>query len=408
MLVDVRRLAALELGVERQHVEPRFERVTERLERVPPSRNSSQERSTSVAITSTTRSGQRSASACVSCGSNACTGAQALNQAASASPVGTRSTVAQGRSCTSSISPAGSTCPRIHSSAAVRSTARTIAAVARVAIVGSYGVGLTVELDRFPAAGETVVGRTFRADHGGKGSNQAVGCARLGARVDFLTAIGDDTFGHEAIALWQAEGVRAEAILTQAATMTAPIFVEPSGQNRIVVVPGALAELSRAHVDMFAARIAAADVCVVQLEIPVDTALYALEIARNAGVRTILNPAPAPPEPIAPEVDYLTPNETETASVAGAHGTLVLTLGAEGARIGGDRVPAFPATAVDTTGAGDAFTAAFAVALAEGNTDLEAVRWGCAAGANMVERAGVIPGLPTRAQLEQRLAAVPA
>jgi ribokinase len=280
--------------------------------------------------------------------------------------------------------------------------------VARVAIVGSYGVGLTVELDRVPDAGETVIGRTFRRDHGGKGSNQAVGCARLGAHVDFLTAIGDDSFGHDAIALWQAEGVHAEAVVTSAATMCAPIFVEPSGENRIVVVPGALAELSRAHVDAFADRIAAADVCVVQLEIPVDTALYALEVARRAGVRTILNPAPAPVEPISPEVDYLTPNETEATSVRDARGVLVLTLGEQGAQLGEERVPAFPAASVDSTGAGDAFTAAFAVALAEGLSDLDAVRWGCAAGAHMVEHAGVIPGLPTRSELEQRLGPVPA
>ena len=280
--------------------------------------------------------------------------------------------------------------------------------MARVAIVGSYGVGLTVQLDRVPEAGETVVGRAFRTDHGGKGSNQAVGAARLGAEVDFLTAIGDDVFGHEAVALWQAAGVRAETVIAPAATMTAPILVEPSGQNRIVVVPGALAYLTRAHVDAFADRIAAADVCVVQLEIPVDTALYALEVARGAGVRTILNPAPAPLEPIAPTVDYLTPNETEAPAVAGAEGTIVLTLGEQGARLGETLVPAFPATPVDTTGAGDAFTAAFAVALAEGRSDLEAVRFGCAAGAHMVEHEGVVPGLPTRAELETRLQAVPA
>jgi ribokinase len=170
-----------------------------------------------------------------------------------------------------------------------------------------------------------------------------------------------------------------------------------------MVVPGALAQLTRAHVDAFAPRIDAADVCVVQLEIPVEIALYALELARRAGVRTILNPAPAPAEPIAPAVDYLTPNETEVDAVRGAQGTLVVTLGAEGAQIGDERVPAFPAAVVDTTGAGDAFTAAFAVALAEGLSDLEAVRWGCAAGAHMVEHPGVIPGLPTRAQLERRL-----
>jgi len=280
--------------------------------------------------------------------------------------------------------------------------------VARAAIVGSYGVGLTVELDRVPDAGETVIGRGFRRDHGGKGSNQAVGCARLGAEVDFLTAIGDDAFGLDAVALWQEEGVRAEAVIASAATMVAPIFVEPSGENRIVVVPGALEQLSRDHVDSFAERIAAADICVVQLEIPLDTALYALEVARRVGVRTILNPAPAPRQPITPVVDYLTPNETEAPSVSGARGTLVLTLGEQGAQLGDHLVPALVAAVVDTTGAGDAFTAAFAVALAEGLSDLDAVRWGCAAGAHMVEHPGVVPGLPTRAELEARLAAAPA
>jgi ribokinase len=281
-----------------------------------------------------------------------------------------------------------------------------MARVARVAVVGSYGVGLTVELDRIPEAGETVVGRSFRTDHGGKGSNQAVGAARLGAEVDFLTAIGDDAFGRAALELWQQEKVRVEAVLADAPTMTAPIFVEPSGENRIVIVPGALEQLSSAHVDGFADRIAVADVCVVQLEIPLETALHALAVARSEGVRTILNPAPAPREPIVCEVDYLTPNETEAPAVSGAGGTLVLTLGDQGARLGDRLVPAFPASVVDTTGAGDAFTAAFAVGLAEGLSDLDAVRWGCAAGAHMVEHPGVVPGLPTRAQLETKLESV--
>jgi ribokinase len=278
--------------------------------------------------------------------------------------------------------------------------------MAKVAVVGSYGVGLTVELERMPEAGETVIGRRFRMDAGGKGSNQAIGAARLGARVDFLTALGDDTFGHEAIELWQREGVHAEVVLTEAATMTAPILVEPNGENRTVVVPGALAELSAAHVDAFSDRIAAADVLVVQLEIPVWTALYALEVGRAAGVRTILNPAPAPSEPIAPVCDYVTPNETEAPAVAGARATVVCTLGDQGAEVHGERIPAFPADVVDTTGAGDAFTAAFAVALAEGRDEREAVRWGCAAGAHMVEHPGVVPGLPTRDELERRLASL--
>lgn len=279
--------------------------------------------------------------------------------------------------------------------------------MARVAVVGSYGVGLTVELDRVPAAGETVVGRSFRTDHGGKGSNQAIGAARLGAEVDFLTAVGDDAFGRAARELWRDEGVRAEAVTADAATMTAPILVEPSGENRIVIVPGALSCLTPGHVDLFGDRIAAADVCVVQLEIPVWTALYALQVAAAAGVQTILNPAPAPTEPIDVRCDYVTPNETEAPAVRGADATLVLTLGDEGAELRGERIPAFPATVVDTTGAGDAFTAAFAVALAEGVDERDAVRWGCAAGAHMVEHHGVVPGLPTRDQLERRLSSLP-
>jgi ribokinase len=276
--------------------------------------------------------------------------------------------------------------------------------VARVAVVGSYGVGLTFELTRAPEAGETVVGRGFRTDHGGKGSNQAIGAARLGADVALLSAVGEDAFGDEAFALWEEEGVDASAVLrVPQPTMCAAILVEAGGQNRIAIVPGALTQLAPAHVDAFAPRIAAADVLLVQLEIPVETALHALEVGRRAGVTTILNPAPAPVHPIAPEVDYLTPNAGEAPAVAGARGMTVLTLGDRGARLGDQLVPAFPAEPVDTTGAGDAFAAAFAVALAEGRPALEAVRRGCAAGAHMVEHPGVVPGLPTRTQLEDRL-----
>jgi ribokinase len=276
--------------------------------------------------------------------------------------------------------------------------------VPRVAVVGSYGVGLTFGAARAPERGETVIGTLFRTDDGGKGSNQAVGAARLGAEVTFLTAVGADSFGGRAHELWEREGVDASAVIrSEEPTMTAAILVEDGGHNRIVIVPGALSTLTPAHVEGFAPQIEAADALLVQLEIPVETALRALEVGTAAGVRTILNPAPAPPEPITPRADYIAPNETEADAVAGAAGTLVLTLGEEGARLGDELVPAFPARTVDTTGAGDAFCAAFAVALAEGASDVEAVRWGCAAGAHMVEHPGVIPGLPTRAQLEKRL-----
>jgi ribokinase len=276
--------------------------------------------------------------------------------------------------------------------------------MARIAVVGSYGVGLTFGMERAPERGETLIGTLFRTDDGGKGSNQAVGVARLGAEVSFLTAVGEDPFGDRAHELWADEGVDAGAVVRSSEpTMTAAILVEASGDNRIVIVPGALSTLTTAHVDDFAPQVAAADVLLVQLEIPLETALHALSVGRAAGVRTILNPAPAPAKQIRPDADYVTPNETEAPAVAG-DATVVTTLGERGARIGGELVPAFPARPVDTTGAGDAFCAAFAVALAEGLDDLDAVRWGCAAGAHMVEHPGVVPGLPTRAELEQRLA----
>ena len=274
----------------------------------------------------------------------------------------------------------------------------------RVAVVGSYGVGLTFGSARAPDRGETVIGTLFRTDDGGKGSNQAVGAARLGAEVSLLTAVGADTFGDRAYELWERESVDASAVIrSDEPTMTAAILVEASGDNRIVIVPGALSTLTPRHVEGFAPQIESADVLLVQLEIPVESAVRALEIGNAAGVRTVLNPAPAPSEPIAPRADYIVPNETEAGAVSDAAGTLVVTLGEEGARIGDELVPAFPVRAADTTGAGDAFCAAFAVALAEGAADVDAVRWGCAAGAHMVEHPGVIPGLATRAQLEERL-----
>jgi ribokinase len=279
-------------------------------------------------------------------------------------------------------------------------------------------------LDRVPERGETLVGDRFRVDAGGKGSNQAVGVARLGAASALLTAVGEDAFAAEARVLWADEGVDAGAVVTVpgAATMVGAIFVERDGENRIVVAMGALDALGAGHVHAFEQRIAAADVCLVGLEIPVAPAREALATARRRGVATVLNPAPAPREPVDDLLalaDWVTPNESEAAALAGGPGTpeqlaerlrtrgatgVVLTLGAEGALLvdaeGSRRVPALPVPrVVDSTGAGDAFNAAFAVALAEGRTPLEACRLGCAAGAFMVQAAGVIPGMPRRREL---------
>ena len=282
-------------------------------------------------------------------------------------------------------------------------------AMGRVVVAGSVNVDLVARTERHPQAGETVSATSLDTLPGGKGANQALAAARAGATTLMIGCVGDDVFGPDMRENLRREGVEAAGLRTQtgATTGTALVVVDRNGENRIVVVPGALEHLSPAHVDGFSHRIAAADVLVVQLEIPLWTALYALEVGTAAGVRTILNPAPAPAEPIAPICDYVTPNESEAAMVAGARATVVRTLGEDGAEIAGERIAPFPAQVVDTTGAGDAFTAAFAVALAEGRDVKEAARWGCAAGAHMVEHPGVVPGLPTRDELERRLASLP-
>ena len=302
----------------------------------------------------------------------------------------------------------------------------------RVAVVGGYGVALTFALARMPEAGETVIGQSFSAVPGGKGSNQAIGAARLGASVSLCTAIGDDSFAQEGRTLWLREGVGTGHVVTvpDSATMVGGVLVDSTGENRIAIVPGALARLTRAHVAAFEEQLAGADVCLVQLEIPLDAALEALRIARRAGTTTILDPAPAPAPGTTPDefyelADFLTPNASEAAALAGvADGTpeelaerlrsrgaerVVVTLGAGGALLatgsGTELVPAHPApTVVDSTGAGDAFNAALAVALAEGRAEREAVEWGCVAGACMVAVPGVIPGLPFRNVVTRELA----
>lgn len=282
-----------------------------------------------------------------------------------------------------------------------------------------------------PDAGETVTGGVLSQGHGGKGSNQAVGAARLGANVSLFTAVGDDDHGRAAREFWKAEGIDASAVVTTpAATMVGFILVDESGENRIAIAPGALAELALADAEQFREAISEAEILVVSLEIPVPVALRLLKIARDVGTTTILNPAPASrlPDKAWATIDYLTPNSTEAAillaepaletqdAAAAAErlaarftGTVVLTGGSAGAVVaeGGalTRVPAVPvANVVDTTGAGDAFTAAFAVAIAEGQDTVAAARFASAAGAHAVTVAEVIPSLATRPQLEALLA----
>ncbi|MDQ7991773.1 MAG: ribokinase [Propionicimonas sp.] len=303
----------------------------------------------------------------------------------------------------------------------------------RIAVVGSYGVGLTMRVARTPEPGETLTGGVFSSGHGGKGSNQAIAAARLGAEVALLTAVGPDPFGDRARELWRAEGVAADKVVTAAAsTMVGVIVVEPSGENRIVIAPGALDRLSPADVDAFEDEIAAADVLVTGFEIPVAVARRALQLARRHRVRTLLNPAPAPPEPLDAElwglVDVLTPNRTEAARLTGEpgldspracaaairhryRGITIVTLGGAGCLVdepgvGPRLVPPVPARqVVDTTGAGDAFAGALAVALARGDGLEAAVRFASAAGAHAVGIAEVIPSLPHPGDLAMLLEA---
>jgi ribokinase len=296
----------------------------------------------------------------------------------------------------------------------------------RIAVVGSYGVGMTMYMDRMPAQGETLVGRTFAQGPGGKGSNQAIAARRLGAEVTLCTIVGPDSLGDEARTLWTAEGVGSEGVQTGTeATMVGFILVEAGGSNRIVIAPGALNQLSAGHVRAVAADIQAADVVLVGLEIPIEPAAEALRLAREAGVVTVLNPAPATrlSPGVMATVDHLTPNRSEAAVLTGLDpastpdallvalralapsAVVALTLGEDGALVddGRGRV-AIPAVhverVVDTAGAGDAFSAAYAVAIAEGRTPVEASRFGVLAGAFAVTRSEVVPGLGTRAELD--------
>lgn len=297
--------------------------------------------------------------------------------------------------------------------------------MSRIAVIGSYGVGMTMNIPRLPEAGETMRGGPFAAGPGGKGSNQAIGACRLGVEVDVVTCVGPDAFGQEARELWRREGVGAQSIKTGTQpTMVGFILIEPGGENRIVIAPGALEELTPADIRERAALIARADLCLVSLEISLETAIEALRVAREVGTPTLLNPAPAVtlPDDAWSLIDYLTPNAGEARLLANLDataapnailarlrqrysGVLVLTQGKDGAILAGAEglfsfPPVRPRRVVDTTGAGDAFTAAFAVAIVEKMPLREAVRFAAAAGAFAVETAEVIPSLPRRDELE--------
>ena len=303
---------------------------------------------------------------------------------------------------------------------------------ARIAILGIFVVDATFRTTRLPRMGETVIGESVALSSGGKGSNQAVAAARLGAEVQFISRIGRDSFADMGLAAWAEAGVEPlVAHSDTAATGAAAVLVEAaSGENAIVVCTGAAREISEADVDAAADAIRSAAVFVTQFEQPLPAAARALAIAREAGVVTVLNPAPAADAPgdMLRLSDYVTPNEAEAEALTGLSvedeegarraaaalrergpGAAVITLGARGALYDGPEgaalVPAFDAgPVVETTGAGDAFNGAFATALAEGRDPVAAVRFGCAAAGISVTRPGTARSMPDRAEVEALLA----
>jgi ribokinase len=299
----------------------------------------------------------------------------------------------------------------------------------KIVVVGSANTDFVLGVPELPSKGETVLGDQFRVVRGGKGANQAVAAARLGTDVTFVARLGTDTFGDDALAAYRQEGICTDFIVRDPEIHSgiALIMVNPNGENMIGVGPGANSHLTAEDVQAASTAIQEADCVLLQLEIPLEAVQAAVEIAQRNHIRVILNPAPArrlPPE-ILRCIDYLTPNETEAAILAGEDPSgigpdslarlasilgvpnLVVTLGSRGAGIlqNGQTtlVPSFPITPVDTTASGDAFNGALAVALARGEDIAQAVRYANAAGAITATRPGAQPSLPTGRELDQFL-----
>ncbi len=297
-----------------------------------------------------------------------------------------------------------------------------------IVVLGVFVADTAYRAERQPKLGETILGNSFSLGPGGKGSNQAVAIGKLNAPVHILTRLGRDDFADMAINTWKAAGVTPQVIWTpESYTGAAYIFLEEAtGNNAIIVCPGAARLISPADIEANRKLIEGASIFITQLEQPIDSAETALGIAKRAGVTTILNTAPAAPLPdsIFALCDYMTPNETEVEDMTGVKvitlddaktaanalltrgvGTAVITLGERGALIHNQNVsevvPIFRAgPVVETTGAGDAFNGGFAVGLARGLSPVEAARFGCAVAGISVTRKGTAPAMPSLSEAE--------
>lgn len=305
-----------------------------------------------------------------------------------------------------------------------------------ICVVGSSNMDLVSRVPRTPRRGESIIGHSFGTFYGGKGANQAVMAARLGARVTLVTRLGRDVFGEDILRNYRAQGVDVSHVAfdDSVSTGVATILVDDDAQNYLVVVPGANGKLSAGDVRAAGSAIASAGSVVCQLEIPQDAVLEAFRLARAAGARTILNPAPAPAQPLPDALlaltDLCVPNETEAESLTGlpvstiaeaesaarallSRGpkAVIVTLGARGALCvtsdGAEHIPALRVDAVDPTAAGDAFIGALAVFLGEGDALSAAVRKANVVAALSVTRMGAQSSLPYRAEVDAALRSLP-
>lgn len=298
---------------------------------------------------------------------------------------------------------------------------------ANVVVIGSLNMDLVTRAPRLPKGGETLIGHSFATVSGGKGANQAVAAARLGAQVAMVGCVGNDDYGVQLRDALLAEQIDCQAVSTvEDSSGVALIVVDDNSQNAIVIVAGANGAMTPAVIDRFDAVLQAADVIICQLEIPDATVGHALKRARALGKTVILNPAPAS-RPLPADwfvaIDYLIPNESEAAALSGlpvdslqsaesaasqliamGAGKVIITLGAQGSLFangkGFEHFPAPKVKAVDTTAAGDTFVGGFAAALASGKSEAEAIRYGQVAAALSVTRAGAQPSIPAMSDVQ--------
>ena len=294
-----------------------------------------------------------------------------------------------------------------------------------ILVVGSLNTDLVVRTPRFPQPGETISGEDLQVIPGGKGANQAVAASRMGSEVSMLGRVGKDNFGDFLLENLKTNNVDSQLVQRDdSSTGTAIIVVDANGQNSIVLSPGANGKVSSSDIEH--ASFSDFDLLLLQLEIPIPTVLSAAKLAKQNGVRVLLNPAPAKelPEELISLADFLIPNETELSLLTGmevkdiptaekaAHALLqrgvqnvIVTLGSNGALIVTNKstshISPFKVDVVDTTAAGDAFIGGFASVLDTANSLEEAVRYGCACGALATTKFGAQPSLPTKQEIER-------